>query len=73
MLSEMGPQSYKSYRADSRFAPVQWETPLLCNDVSHWLGANLKSALQDHFVEKKDLVIKGLGIQFGAGWNIISS
>ena len=27
------------YRADSRFAPSQWETALLCNDVSHWLGA----------------------------------
>ena len=26
-------------RADSRFAPSQWETALLCKDVSHWLGA----------------------------------
>ena len=34
------------YRADSRFAPNQWETVLLCNDVSHWLGAGLESALQ---------------------------
>ena len=32
-------------RADSRFAPSQWETVLLCNDVSHWLGASLESAL----------------------------
>ena len=32
-------------RADSRFAPSQWETPLLCSDVSLWLGANLKSNL----------------------------
>ena len=32
-------------RADSRFAPSQWETTLLCNDVSHWLGTNLESAL----------------------------
>ena len=32
------------YMADSRFAPSQWET-LLCNDVSHWLGASLESAL----------------------------
>ena len=32
-------------RADSRFAPSQWETALLCNDVSHWLGASLWSAL----------------------------
>ena len=32
-------------RADSRFAPSQRETALLCNDVSYWLGANLESAL----------------------------
>ena len=32
-------------RADSRFAPSQWETALLCNDISHWLGTNLESAL----------------------------
>ena len=31
------------YRADSRSS--QWETSLLCNDVSHCLGANLDSAL----------------------------
>ena len=31
-------------RADSRFAPNQWEAALLCN-ISHWLGANLESAL----------------------------
>ena len=24
-----------------RFAPSQWETALLCNDVSHWLGATI--------------------------------
>ena len=33
------------FRTDSRFAPSQWETTLLCNDVSHWLGASLESAL----------------------------
>ena len=32
--------------ANSRFAPSQWETALLCNDVSHWLGASLESALK---------------------------
>ena len=32
-------------RADSRLAPSQWETSLQCNAVSHWLGANLESAL----------------------------
>ena len=31
--------------ADSRFAPSQWETALLCNDVSHWLGARLEWTL----------------------------
>ena len=35
----------ESCRADSRFAPSQWETALLCNDVSHWLGTSLESAL----------------------------
>ena len=34
-------------RADSRFACSQWETALLCNDVSHWLVEILESALQD--------------------------
>ena len=33
------------YRAGSRVAPSQWETSLLSNDVSHWLGANPESAL----------------------------
>ena len=30
---------------DFRFVPSQWETALLCNDVSHWLSANLESVL----------------------------
>ena len=33
------------YRADSRFVLSQWETALLRNDISHWLGASLQSAL----------------------------
>ena len=32
------------FRTHSRFAPSQWETALLCNDVTHWLGASLESA-----------------------------
>ena len=32
-------------RYDSGFAPSQWETALLNDDVSHWLGADLESAL----------------------------
>ena len=31
--------------SSTRFAISQWETALLCNGVSHWLGANLESAL----------------------------
>ena len=33
-------------RADSRFAPSQWEAVLHCNGVSHWLGTSLESALE---------------------------
>ena len=33
------------YRADIRFSQSQWETSLQSNTVSHWLGANLESAL----------------------------
>ena len=33
------------HRADSRFAPIQWGTSLQSNTISHWLGANLESAL----------------------------
>ena len=47
--------SYKHVdpRADSSFAPSQWETALLCNDVSHWLDASLQSAVT---VEKQSNV-----------------
>ena len=37
-----------SSRSDSRFVSSQWETALLCNDVSHWLGTSLESALITH-------------------------
>ena len=40
------PQWVKSNtRADSRFAPSQWETSLQSNAVSHWLGADQGSTL----------------------------
>ena len=35
----------KSCRADSRFAPSQWETSLQSNAVPHWLGAKLGTSL----------------------------
>ena len=37
--------SWMVNRVDSRFEPSQWETVLLCNDICHWLGANLESTL----------------------------
>ena len=36
--------------ADSRFAPSQWETSLQSNAVSHWLGTNLESALNENVI-----------------------
>ena len=37
-------------KADSRFVPSQGEKAFLCNDISHWLGASLESALcNEHF------------------------
>ena len=38
--------AYSEIRADSRFAPSQWKTALLCNNISQWLGTNLESALE---------------------------
>ena len=32
-------------RADSRIVPSQWEKSLQSNGVSHWMAANLESAL----------------------------
>ena len=46
---------YCTYRADSWFAPSQWERVLLCNDVSHWLGANLESTLYTMWCHYKTL------------------
>ena len=34
-------------RTECRFAPSQWETPLQSKAVSHWLGANLESAVRN--------------------------
>ena len=34
------------HMADSRFSPSQWVPLWLCNNVSHWLGANLESTLK---------------------------
>ena len=39
---------FSCIRADPMFVPSQWETVLLCNDGSDWLGASLESALCMH-------------------------
>ena len=54
-FSEVSHQIHSS-RADSRFAPSQWETALLCNDVSHWLGANLESTLTVAWKERPHML-----------------
>ena len=48
VIYQWWPSAWHIYiRADSRFAPSQWDTALwlLCNSISYWLGTNLKSAL----------------------------
>ena len=49
------PRTFVTTRSDSRFAPSHWESVLPCNDVSHWLGARLVSALTT-FVELPEAV-----------------
>ena len=44
-LNKMFGRQPNIYRTNSRIAPSQWETALLCNDVSQWLSPNLESAL----------------------------
>ena len=62
------------YRADSRFALSQWETSLQSNAVSHWLGANLKSALALHLTQNSYLDIHKAKKQIlRSGIRIISS
>ena len=53
-------------RAGYRFAPCQWEMSLLCNNISHWLGASLESAL--HL--SKGLVVWRIKIEIFLQFNI---
>ena len=45
-MLEKSPVGPNICRADSRLAPSQWERSLQSNAVSHWMGANLESALR---------------------------
>ena len=47
-------QSSKMYTrntADCRLAPSQWAMLLQSNDISHWLGPNLESALRNEIYQ----------------------
>ena len=58
------------YRADSRFVPSQWETSLQSNTVSHWLGANLESALGLHPTnERRRYKVMSSLIGWAQTWN----
>ena len=46
-LVSSDPHYQRNNMADSRLAPSQWETSLQSNVISHWLGANLESALNN--------------------------
>ena len=50
-----------------RFAASQREKALLCNDVSHWLGASLESALQQTFTSVKLMNMSLLTDMIGCG------
>ena len=62
---ETSPVAY--FSADSRFAANQWETALLCNDVSHWLGANLESALLFYQGNPSFAEVAKLPLKFSGG------
>ena len=46
VMTKVESHLYTEHRADSRFAPSQWETLLQSNVLSHCLGANLESTLR---------------------------
>ena len=58
-------------RAVSRFVASLWETALLCNAVSHWLGASLESAL--YRGEYSSDAVKTLGFQLPKTFSCSSS
>ena len=53
------PSPCPQYRADSRFAPNQWETVLLCNDASYfWAGRKPRISPEDTHFETNNLLRK---------------
>ena len=52
--------NHEQHKADSRFAPSQWETALFCNEVFHWLGASLESALTTYVLSSFQAMVSVL-------------
>ena len=50
LIEGVRPIDHKKHRADSGHAPSRWETSLQSNAVSHWLCANLESALKTVYI-----------------------
>ena len=47
-------------RADSRFERSQWDTVLLCSDISHWLGASLESTMIEVWTRRRHFAVNTL-------------
>ena len=59
------------YRVDSRYVSSQWETALLCNKVSHLLGASQASALVyvcPIVSDFQNLLVSRIWVSHGSGW-----
>ena len=52
-MASVGHIHLNTISINTGLAPCPWETSLQSNDVSHWLGANLESALK--YISKYDL------------------
>ena len=63
VLSSHGARVYNNmfFRADCRLSHNQWETALLCSDVSHWLGASPESALFLFFLIQESISVLNIG------------
>ena len=57
----------------SRFVPSQWEKALLCNGISHWLGASLESVLRIWWLWCQNQVSSaGISTSHSLLWDVIT-
>ena len=59
---------WRCVRAESRLEFSQWETSLHSNTVSHWLGANLESALIQYITNYFECIIQSLQMHIAHPW-----